>query len=163
MKNFDISVITLFLSSATALAAVIGPIISSVINVRSNERTKRFEQYAPQLYAAVNRFSNAYSDYPRADDPAIANGRRSNITELAVFKLRELSAAAYDLISFIPDQRIHAQVIALLDSLRASQLASPSQDAMFQKLSALLAEELASQLSDKRKAKRSRRKGNGGK
>lgn len=60
----DISVITLIITSFTALAAVIGPIISSVINVRSNERTKRFEQYSPQLYAAVRRFTGAYSPPP---------------------------------------------------------------------------------------------------
>lgn len=159
----DITVVSLALTSVTALAAVIGPIVSSAITVRSNERTKRFEQYAPQLYTAVQRFSNAYSDYPRLSELAARNKNREALVDMAKYKYKELSAAAYNVISFIPDEEIHAQTIAFLNSIQASELATPKEDAMFQELSALLAKELASQLSDKRKTNCRRPKSNSSK
>ena len=154
----DLTVITHLLTSSVALAAVIGPIISSVITVRSNERTKRFEQYAPQQYAVVQRFSNAYSDYPHLSELAVRNKDRDALVDLAKYKYKELSAAAYNVISFIPGEEIHTQTIAFLNSIQASELATPEEDAMFQRLSALLAEELASQLSTQRKRNRRRNK-----
>ena len=159
----DITFVSHVMTSAIALAAVIGPIISSTITVKSNEKTKRFEQYAPQLYAAVHRFSNAYSDYPRLDDPAANSGRRQALEEAASYKYRELSAAVYDVISFIPDETIHDHAISLLRAIRESKLITAEEDVMFQDLSALLAKELTSQLSAKRKSNHRRAKRNSSK
>lgn len=154
----DITIISLVLSSVTALAAVIGPIVSSAITVRSNERTKRFEQYAPQQYAAVQRFSNAYSDYPRSNELSARNRNREALLDSASYKYKELCAAAYGVMSFIASKEIHTQTIAFLESIQASELATPKEDAMFQELSALLSAELASQLSEQGERNRRRNK-----
>lgn len=148
----DISVITLILTSFTALAAVIGPIISSVINVRSNERTKRFEQYSPQIYASVHRFTEAYASFPRWVNYESANEYgRSDLSMKANSAYKEFSAASYEVIFFIPNAEIRDQITSLLAELEGIKWTSAEDDAKFQAITSALATELAAEVSQKKK------------
>ena len=150
--KIDFSVVSLTLTSITALAAVIGPIISSVINVRSNERTKRFELYSPQLYAAVRRFSDAYAQIPRKRSfDSVNEFGRITLNQEAITAYKAFSASAYEVISFIPNNEIQDQIAVLLASLEEAKWASPEHDQQFQKLTATIAKELASEFSQKEK------------
>lgn len=160
----DIAVISLVLTSATALAAVIGPIISSVITVRSNERTKKFEMYSPQVYAAVQRFTGAYAQFPRkADYSNVSDYGKAQISKDAAAAYRSFSASAYEVMSLLPNCEIHGQIISLLADLDGKKWAEAEQDKLFQALAESLARELSSGVSNKkqrkdRKAKRGKGK-----
>ncbi|MBQ7001715.1 MAG: hypothetical protein IJN67_11850 [Oscillospiraceae bacterium] len=160
----DISLVTLVLTSLTALAAVIGPIISSIITIRSNERTKRFEIYSPQLYSAVRKFSDAYSRIPREAALKTYNEYgKTMLREKAVDAYQEFSSAAYEVISFIDDSDIHDQITNLLAELEKASFASPEYDHRFQKVMSAIAKKLSADFSPKKdritsKAKRNSRK-----
>lgn len=162
--KIDISVISLILSSITALAAVIGPVISSIINVRSNERTKRFELYSPQVFAAVRRFSDAYARIPRKRNFDSANEYgRIALNQEFIDSLKEFTAAAYEVASFIPNNQIHDRITVLLTDLKDAKWATEEHDRKFQELSASIAKELAAKFSPKkeritRKSERNTRK-----
>lgn len=146
--SMDISVVTLILTSLTALAAVIGPIISSVITVKSNERVKRFEQYTPQLYAAVKRFTEAYSKFKRAMDYSGADKHRQEFLKGQAPEIyREFSAAAYDVISFVPNPEIHEMIIDLLSDLEYSWKVGTEEDKKFQEIAAAIAKDLSREMS----------------
>lgn len=160
----DLALISLILTSITAIAAVIGPIISSIINVRSNERTKRYEIYSVQIYAAVQKFTEAYSQFPRmADFEAASPQQRTVLSREAAAAYREFSAAAYAVMSFLPNPDIHGQAVLLLEDLDGSSWITIKHDQAFEQLSEQIALELAADASPKknriaRKAKRSNRK-----
>lgn len=152
--KIDISVVTLILTSFTALAAVIGPIISSVITVRSNERIKRFETYSPQMYSAVRNLSKAYSGLPRkADFEAASTYNRTVLSEEAPAKYREFSAAAYELMSLMPSSCVQNRTIDLLKELEKEKYVSEKQDGALQQLMNAIAGELAVSTLPKAKGK----------
>lgn len=144
----DISIISVILSSLTAFAAVIGQIISAVITVRSRERTKRYEIYAPKVYSTVQRLTAAYSSFPnRVEFTSAGNQERDTMTESACASFKELSASALELMSLLPDMDIHNQVIVLLESMDSVSYTSEEQDLMFHNLTLSISWKLASDVS----------------
>lgn len=156
--------LSFILTSVTALAAVIGPVISSVINVRSNERTKKYEMYAPKLYTAVQKLTEAYAKFPRKVDfnktNDLGRGRLDNEYASA---LRVFCSAAYEIMSLLPSRELHEQIISFLAELEGKRCIGIEQDQKFQQLTESLAVELSAEFSPMkkciaRKAKRSSRK-----
>lgn len=54
--------ITLIITSATALAAIIVPTVTTYISTRSAERMKRIDLRDPRAYDALNEFVKTYSN-----------------------------------------------------------------------------------------------------
>ena len=147
-----ITEISLVLTSLTAIAAVLGPIISSVINVRSNERTKRDELYSPRVYEALQKLTEAFGKFPRYHEYA----RASELGRIAIAKeytaaYKAFTSATYEIMSLLPNQDIHELSIALLADLDDLTCIVSDQDKQFQKLAKAIALELSSQVSLKKK------------
>lgn len=160
--SMDFTIISLALTSFTALAAVIGPIISSIITVRSNERTKKCELYSPRVYDAVHKFTEAYAKLPRKAD--YDNGSDYRRHELALEYLsafKDFAHAGYEVMSYLPNDEIHDQIVALIGILDGRRWIGPDHDKDFQKLAAVLALELASEVSPNKKriARKTKMKG----
>lgn len=159
--SMDFTIISLALTSFTALAAVIGPIISSIITVRSNERTKKCALYSPRVYDAVHKFTEAYAKLPRkADYDSRSDYGRSEMSLEYLSAFKAFTWAGYEVMSYLPNQEIHDQIIALIGILDGRHWVGPEHDKDFQKLAAILAIELASEVSPdkKRKARKAQRK-----
>lgn len=141
----DSLTVTQILTSLTALAAVIGPIVSAIITVRSNERAKRLDLYAPQLYAAVQKLSDTYAALPRKRNfQNTGTYQRTTINEESYLQYRAFSAAAYEVMALFSSPEIHTQIKALLESTKDVALIETKHDLAFQTLSEALADELSS-------------------
>ena len=148
----------------TAVAAIVAPTISTAITVRSNERMKRAEIYAPRLYAAVQRLSETYAKFNRSPIYSTTESPPQSVVETrAAAAYKEFSAAAYDVMALVADPDVHAQICDLLESLEKYPYVLSEQDAKFQALSESLAKTIAAQLSLKGKYVRSHRKSHKGK
>lgn len=132
--------ITAIASAITTVAAIVTPHISSVLKARSEERKARFEQYSPQVYAAVDEFTTAYSKFHRLKDYTNAGQDYSGCLDDEVPDIyKNFSAAAYKVISLVPDHDIRKQIVTLLEALEKVKHTSAEEDALFQKIAANLA------------------------
>lgn len=148
----DISQITFVLTSVTALAAIICPVISTIIQVKSNERTKRFLSFSPRLYGSIRRFTEAYANYPRkAFMPCSESMTEDHILFSAKSSYCDLSSACFEIMSLVPNAELHRQIISLLSYMVHSAYATEESDQMFNDLSLYLASCISSGVLPKKR------------
>lgn len=133
MQEIDYSVVSAVMSSATAVIAIVAPVISSIITVRSQERMKRNELYTPRVYNALAEMSLRYSQLPRYPTATDDEAMRAEYLE-ALNKHREFMAACYTVMSLIPGEGIQQQITDLLSSFEGSLSPNSSHDKMYCKL-----------------------------
>lgn len=135
----DISQITFVLSSVTAIAAIVCPVISTIIQVKSNERTKRFLSFSPRLYDSLRRLTEAYANYPRkAFIPCPDRTSEEEILFSSHSSYCALSSACFEIMSLVPSANLHRQIISLLSYMVQSAYATEESDQMFNDLSLYL-------------------------
>lgn len=144
----DTTLLPTILASVSTLAAIICPTISAVITVRSNEKSKRYEIYAPKVYSCVQRLTTAFSAYQDVDNYyGYGNDQRSATEKAAADAYRELSSSAYELMSLIPDAALHRKVSAFLDAMDGLPGVSDKEKQLFHELTLAISRELASHVS----------------
>ena len=155
----DITNISLVLTSFTALAAVIGPVITSVVTVRSNEQAKKFETHSPKVYAAVQRFTEAYSKLPRQTACSWTGDleRSSMISEYAT-AYKSLTAAGYEVMSLFPSGEIQEQISSLLTGLDGEFYVDAKRDQQFRKLTEAISVEISAEFSPMKKRRKRNKK-----
>lgn len=143
-RGLDASTITAIASAVTAIAAIVTPNVSSVLKARSEERKARFDQYSPQVYAAIEAFTAAYSRFHRFTDYTEATpDYQSVLNEESLDIYKDFSAASYRLISLIPDRDIHESIVELLNDTENSKFVGTYEDMLLQKIAADLARVLS--------------------
>lgn len=148
----DFNLIPTILTGFTALAAIICPTISTIITVRSNEKTKRYEIYAPKVYSCVQRLTDAFSSYQDVDNYyGYGNDQRRATEKAAADAYRELSSSAYELMSLIPDAALHRQVFAFLAAMDGLPGVSDKEKQLFHDLTLAISLKLASDVSKSKK------------
>ena len=136
----DFEQLSLTLTTITAIAAILGPIISTIISIRSNRKLRKMEMYAPRIFQAVQKLSDAYSQFPRkADYEATSDIQRPGLVKKSASAHRALIAAAYELMSLIADDDIHAHVNVLIASLEGHKFATSEHDKKYQSLTSAIA------------------------
>lgn len=144
----DTTLLPTILASVSTLAAIICPTISAVITVRSNEKTKRYEIYAPKVYSCVQRMTAAFSSYQDVDIyNGYGNDQRRSAAKAASDSYRELSSSAYELMSLIPDAALHRQMFAFLAAMDGLPGVSDKEKQLFHELTLAISRELASHVS----------------
>lgn len=127
MKNIETADIALIMSSITAIAAVIIPVISTVISLKHNEKVKQTELHSPKVYNAVNQLVTAYTNLMRYADQDFINSNNSTSEEnkrahvenhkLSYGKFKVFKAACYDIITLIPNSEIQDDLLTYLSEL----------------------------------------------
>lgn len=137
MDNLDLQTL---LVQITAIAAIIGPVISTIIQVKSNERTKRFLSFSPRLYGSIRRLTEAYANYPRkAFMPCSESTTEDHILFSAKSSYCDLSSSCFEIMSLVPNAELHRQIISLLSYMVQSAYATEESDQIFNDLSLYLA------------------------
>ena len=132
-KEMSASTITAITSAITAICAIVIPNVTSVLKSRSEERKSRFEQYSPQVFAAMEEFTLAYSRFHRLKDYNNAGPNYKDTLDDEVPEIfKNFSAASYKLISLTPNRDLRDKIIKLLEALEKVQYVSGLEDALFQ-------------------------------
>lgn len=152
----DIGIISIILSTATAIAAIVGPIISAWFTVRSNERMKHMELHAPHVYESLRKMIFHYSNMTRlfecnSDDP---EDKRQHELRADADK-KEFLLACYEVMSLIPCYDIHQKILTFMQTLNYGYRLSED-EAEFQNLISDISFEIA--LRSPKKKKRVARK-----
>lgn len=142
MNTSDLVVL---LSSVTAIIAVVAPVVSTLVTVKSNERIARLKLRIPQNYEAINRMVSAYSklqDNNKCDYLADADDFQTRHRMLTEY--HEFMAAAYSLMTLVTNESIHQQIIELVASIKQNHYTVYVEDnEMFNKLICDITVELA--------------------
>lgn len=139
----DTAIVSIIVSGATAIAALIAPAISANITVKSNERLKRFEIYAPQAFEAVQKLTESYAGFPRKSDySGSSDYRQSELHTKFANNYRVFSSAAYDVMSFLCSPNVNRLLVELLKDLEGKRYTGEVQDRAFREISEALAQEL---------------------
>lgn len=137
----------LLLTSVTALAAVIGPVVSTCITIRSTERLRREELRAPKVYAAISQLINAFHGLHRQNDRVSHSGwdleqHNKHIREAYT----TFSVACFEVMSLMNNEEIRDNLSALLDWICSSNFyVSAEHECTFHQVIA----DIALELSDK--------------
>lgn len=144
-NDSDVSSHSLTWTSLTAIAAVLAPTVSAIMTVRSNERLKRLELQYPKAADAVENLIGLYSRQPRifdliTDDPEEELRHR----ELVDSSFAEIKRRCYEVISLVPNKKIHRQILSFLDVMRMN-LGYPNteEEKAFQELIAAISIEIS--------------------
>lgn len=142
MSNVDFP---LLLTSLTALAAVIGPVVSTCITIRSNERLRREELHTPKVYAAISQMISAFHGLHRQGDRVTHSGwdpeQRVRDSQSAY---TAFSAACFDLMSLMPNEDIRGQLTYLLQSINSTGFqVSAEHEAVFNQIIAAISWEFS--------------------
>ena len=144
----DTTLLPTILASVSTLAAIICPTISVVIAVRSNEKSKRYEIYAPKVYSCVQRLTTAFSAYQDLGNYyGYGNDQRRATEKAAADAYRDLSSSAYELMSLIPNAALHSQMSKFLDAMDGIPGVSDKEKQLFHDLTLAISRELASHVS----------------
>lgn len=155
----DISVISLILSSVTAIVAVIGPIVSSVITLKSNESLKRLDLYSPRVYEAAQKFMMLYSKIPRYEDLEWKTELEfSNACKKARGPIKEFIAAGYEVASLMPNENIQQNLLSLISKMQYRSSADEDTDVLFYDVIKSIAPTLAPNKSKRKKCKSRQKK-----
>lgn len=174
METIETADIALIMSSITAIAAVIIPVISTAITLRHNEKLKRTELHSPKIYEAVNQLVGAYSNLMRYDDPNFSppsglsaedhKGFIRNRNQATYIQFMTFKTACYEIISLIPNAEIHNDLLALLVELeRFHHCPDEEHDQLFYATLAKIALVISPKQSNTRKPNRTNRKAKSGK
>lgn len=128
-------------SAITAIVAIVAPVISTIINVRSNEQTRRMELYSPRVYDAVKRMTDNYSAFCRQQE--CMTDRYSSRTD-AVWRFtqdyKKFLSSCYEVMSLIPDEKLHTLFLDFLCDLETRTAVTQEQDKAFHEISAAIAD-----------------------
>lgn len=130
MQGIDWSIVSTVISSVTAVIAIVAPVISSIITMKSQERMKKHELYTPRVYDALAEMSLKYSQLPRRSTATDRDAYHVEYLE-ALNKHQEFMASCYTVMSLIPGEGIQQQITDLLNSFEGSLSPSGNQDKMF--------------------------------
>lgn len=127
--------ITVIMTSVTAVAAIVAPVITAIYSAKSQERMKRAELYSPRVYDALAEMSKAYSQLSRGDDITDDAESATKARKKATIAYYEFVGAAYKVMSLIPKESIQAQISQLLTELEQySYFPSERHDELFRHL-----------------------------
>ena len=124
--------ITVIMTSVTALAAIVAPVITAIYSGKTQERMKRTELYSPRVYDALADMSKAYSQLSRGTD---ATDDVTKVHKNAMIVYYEFSCTAYKVMSLIPKEGIQNQISNLLTEIENySYFPSELHDELFRQL-----------------------------
>lgn len=109
----ETSQITLIMTSVTAIAAIIGPVITSVVAAISAERIKRVELYTPRSLDSLAEMAKLYIHLSRYDE----SKKGSNLTVIDDTAYRKFSASCYSVIPLVSNQKLRRQITDLLSAI----------------------------------------------
>lgn len=133
MHKIDWSFVSTVISSITAMIAIAAPIITSSITIRSQERMKKNELYAPRVYDALADLSVKYSQIPRRSTATDVDSAKIEYLEV-LERHGEFMAACYTVMSLIPGEGIQRQIMDLLSDLEHYPCPDDKHDKMFCRL-----------------------------
>lgn len=162
MSTIDLPIL---LTSITALAAVIGPVVSTCITVRSNERLRRDELYAPKLYSAISQVIVAFHRLHRKDDFITYAGWDLDLRTKSTYEsYTNFSVSCFELMSLLPDEGIRSQLTDLLSVIGSAGFqVSPENEVAFNQIVSEISHFLSRVSSKHRHAVKGKRKVGGSK
>lgn len=108
------------LPTITAIVAIIAPVVSTALTLRSNERVKRLEISAPLMRSATTKLISAYAAIQRLSDGGEEYALNS---QMATFR-----TACYELASLVPEPSLQTRIFAFSDSVLSNGLICPSEE-----------------------------------
>lgn len=126
MAKIDWSVISTIASTATALVAIVAPVVTSFLANKSQERMKKMEVYIPRVYDALAEMTEAYGNLTRIDTSHDEESY-NKLYLLAVERCQEFEAACYKVMSLVPGENIQRHIAALLQDIGHSALMPSSE------------------------------------
>lgn len=97
-------IVTLIVTSITAMSAIAAPIATAAINARSSVKLKRFEHVDKQLNARLNEFAEAFSNY--------------NSNSQSISLRNAVVSAAYKLLAVSPSDPLCELIRCFLESFQ---------------------------------------------
>lgn len=156
----DTANIAVILSSATTIAAIVVPAITTVFTIRSNEKMKHLELHSPKVYDAVNHMTSAYSEFIRSYELMFYNEQNeSAMREQASQLYRNFFASCYEVMALINNDQIHSMILALLLDLENYIGVNPQHNVAFHEITAAIAKELSGKKSKRQKGKHGKSQG----
>lgn len=138
MIPIDTTQFTVIMTSLTALAAIVMPVVNSIVSTRSAERIKRTELYVPCALTALTEVADAYLSLVVLGD----NGEPPAADAWHILpSYRHFSVACYKIIPLVKKRRIRKQVTHFLTTIQRNQYCRDAQiDLAFDDLMIILAD-----------------------
>ena len=126
----DSTQITIITGAVTTLAAILGPVISSVVTARTNKQIKRMEVFLPMLATAIENFTKCYSAliHISTTNTSVLNSRTP------ASRYYDLVQAGHKLLALLPSKSLRKEISTLLLSVESNgYLTNDGTDAAFSK------------------------------
>lgn len=169
METIETTDIALIMSSITAIAAVIIPVISTAITLRHNEKIKRTELHSPKIYDAVNQLVITYFNLLHYGDPDTkykpwttieeSRANKEAFSDLKFSRFKPFKIACYNVLSLISDETVHREILELINTLE-ERFQNPDQDtdAAFERVLLRISKATSPKYSKVSKPKHTKRK-----
>ena len=131
----DTAQLTIIASAITTTAAIIGPVLGSIVgSLITNHyslKTKRLELNYPQLLDTLDTLTRCYRDLPRAADPPLEGINKG----VPLARYYNFTHACHKILALTPMLSIRREITQLLSDLEsANYYASAATDAKFSKI-----------------------------
>lgn len=136
--HIDTTQFTVLMSSITALAAIVMPVVNSIVSTRSAERIKRAELYVPCALSALSEISARYQNLVVLDEDGHIHASEA---WRVITSFQNFAVACYKIIPLIKKRRTRKRVTHFLDTIQHNQHCRDTQiDLAFDDLMIILAD-----------------------
>lgn len=108
------------LPTITAIVAIIAPVVSTALTLRSNERVRRLEISAPLMRSATTKLISSYS--------AISHNREAADDLGLDAAIADFRPACYELALLVPNRTLQRRIFAFPDAVVANRLICPEEE-----------------------------------
>lgn len=127
MSNFDWSQFSAIMSSVTAIVAIIAPVVTSRLTIKSQERVKKMELYNVRVYDALADMANAYASLDTRDTSFGDEAEQRRLYLLSVEKCSNFRSTCLKIMSLVPVSAVRCKINLLLQDIGVSIL-SPTKE-----------------------------------
>jgi len=129
-EGASIAAITLIMTSITAIAAIVGPVVNSVVNAVNQRKITELEIKLPAAYERLDKLAAAYGELYRFGSDS--KNYPKDMYKGSATKFKDFRIAFCQLLPLIPDTEIHMRARDLISQMASEYGGSDEEtDAIF--------------------------------